>query len=569
MSKAEITSLKLALENEIQARMQSEKILEETSKEFYDIQYHLKEENKWLKRLLQEKTSEAEGQSFNIPDSYLGIDLKALSEQKIKLKDSQSRIATVISNLKFGVLLEDEHRSIALTNQVFCDMFGITATPDQMVGLNCSNAAEQSKIFFKDPDSFVKKIEKLLRDKKTVIAEELNTLSGKVFQRDFIPIYSGGLYKGILWVYTDITLTKQYKDALQSQKEKYSSIIANMNLGLVEVDNIDRVQLVNKSFCALSGYSENELIGKKLAKLLKISDPNMMSIHHKKRLNGISDTYEVSVTIKNGSVKYWVISGAPRYNEKGEVVGSIRIHLDITAQHELAVQKEYLLHELETSNISLNEYAHIVSHDLKSPLRSISTLVSWLAEDHGEKLGVSGLEQLDLIQSKISSMDQLIIGILKYSSIGIEKQNISFIDLTALILEIQNTLYWPQHIELKFLNKMPVIRADKIQMQQLFQNLMGNAIEYIDKPKGLISIGLEDLGSFWQFSVSDNGLGIKKDYYHKIFEIFQSVGNNSNASGIGLSIVKKIVQIYNGKVWLESEIGEGTTFYFTIKKTIS
>jgi signal transduction histidine kinase len=98
---------------------------------------------------------------------------------------------------------------------------------------------------------------------------------------------------------------------------------------------------------------------------------------------------------------------------------------------------------------------------------------------------------------------------------------------------------------------------------------MGNAIEYIDKPEGLISIGLEDLGSFWQFSVSDNGLGIKKDYYHKIFEIFQSVGNNSNASGIGLSIVKKIVQIYNGKVWLESKIGEGTTFYFTIKKTIS
>jgi len=569
MSKAEITSLKMALESEIQARKQSEKILEDTSREFNDIQHHLKEENKRLNRLLQEKTSEVEGLSSNIPDSYLRIDLKALLEEKAELEDSQSRITTVISNLQFGVLLEDEHRSIALTNQVFCDMFGITVSPEQMVGSDCSNAAEQSKIFFKDPDGFVRRIEKLLREKKTVIADELNTLSGKVFQRDFIPIYGGELHKGHLWVYTDITLKKQYKDALQAQKEKYSSIIANMNLGLVEVDNKDRVQLVNKSFCTLSGYSENELIGKKLAKLLKISDPNIISIHHKKRLNGISDTYEVSVTIKNGSLKYWVISGAPRYNEKGKVVGSIGIHLDITAQHELAVQKEYLLHELETSNIGLNEYAHIVSHDLKYPLRSISTLVSWLAEDYGEKLGVAGMEQLDLIQSKISSMDQLIIGILKYSSIGIEKQNISVIDLTTLILEIQNTLYWPEHIELKFLNKMPVIRADKIQMQQLFQNLMGNAIEYIDKPKGLIRIGLEDLGCFWKFSVSDNGLGIKKAYYHKIFEIFQSVGNHSNARGIGLSIVKKIVQIYSGKVWVESEIGKGTTFYFTIKKTVS
>ena len=153
-----------------------------------------------------------------------------------------------------------------------------------------------------------------------MIAEELITLSGKVFQRDFIPIYSGGLYKGILWVYTDITLTKQYKDALPVSKRKVQAvIIANMNLGLVEVDNLDRVQLVNKSFCALSGYSENELIGKKLSKLLKISDPNMMSIHHKKRLNGISDSYEVSVTIKNGSVKYWVISGSTEiYMKKGK-----------------------------------------------------------------------------------------------------------------------------------------------------------------------------------------------------------------------------------------------------------
>lgn len=668
MSKEEIALLKRALERQVKSRKQAEKILEEKSKELYDIQHYLKEDNNRLRGLLKEKTTELEGVFFNIPDPYLVINLDGkvikmnaaaknflgynidredfyaaqlvhheylletlnsfkvlqdvgvlknfrtkinlksgkesyiqlnasmiynaegspiaaqgvlrdvtneqevasiLETQKVALEDSQNRLATVISNLQFGVLLEDENRKIALTNPIFCEMFGMQATPEQLVGVDCSGAADQSKLFFKDPDGFVSRIAQLLKDKKAVIADELLTVSGQVLHRDFIPIFNGAVYKGHLWVYTDVTIRKKYKDNLQAQKEKYSSIIANMNLGLVEVDNEDRVQLVNNSFCVLSGYTEKELMGQKLANLLKVSDPNIIPSHQKKRLKGVSDTYEVNVTIKGGTQSHWLISGAPRYNIKGEVVGSIGIHLDITKQHELATQKEVLLQELALSNTSLQEYAHVVSHDLKSPLRSISALASWLGEDYGDALGTEGMAQLGLMQGKISVMDNLITGILKYSSIGFDKKAYSLFDTKELVEEIQTTIYWPSHISLIFKSSMPRINADRTQIQQLFQNLLSNAVEHIEKPKGEIVIWSEETTDYWSFSVSDNGVGIKKEYHHKIFDIFQSMGDSPTATGIGLSIVKRVVQNHKGVISLKSKLGVGSTFSFTIKKHIS
>ena len=292
-------------------------------------------------------------------------------------------------------------------------------------------------------------------------------------------------------------------------------------------------------------------------------------MHQKNRLKGISDTYEVNVQVKGGQKKHWLISGAPRYNEKGQVIGSIGIHLDITEQYELSEQKEQLLKDLESRNEGLQEYAHIVSHDLKSPLRSISALVSWLEEDFGDKLGPAGLSQLNLMQDKIASMDQLITGILRYSSIGSEKARFEICPTLELIQQLKATIYWPEQIALRFNGTMPSINADKTQLQQLFQNLLSNAISHMDKPKGQIEIGYNDLGDLHEFSVKDNGIGIPKAYKEKIFEIFETLESGKGSSGIGLSIVKKIVQLHGGTICVKSEYGAGATFYFTIKKDIS
>ncbi len=494
-------------------------------------------------------------------------DISKEREAEKKLKASENRLSTLISNLQSGVLLEDEDRKIALTNRMFCNLFAIPVSPEDLKGADCNESAEQSKVYFKNPNTFVQRIDEILENKKTVLSDELEMVDGRILERDYIPIYNDGIYKGHLWAYRDVTIGKNYKKNLEAQREKYSSIIANMNLGLVEVDNNDVIQMVNHSFCQMSGFNEQELVGKVATELIKLTNKEVIPAKNKTRLEGKSDSYEVEVLRKDGSVRHWLISGAPRYNDSGVIIGSIGIHLDITDQKNLEFQKETLLKELEISNSGLQEYAHIVSHDLKSPLRSISSLATWLSEDYKDVLDEGGKQNLQMMQEKVASMDKLIHGILEYSTANSAELDNTNVDLNEVITEIEEVIYIPEHVVLRAPKNLPTIVADRTKMHQLFQNIISNAVVHIEKKKGIVEVIAQERNDFWHFTIKDNGVGIPKQYHEKIFKIFQSVGNNERSTGIGLSIVKKIVDRYEGEIWVESEIGEGTAFHFTIKKS--
>jgi len=229
-------------------------------------------------------------------------------------------------------------------------------------------------------------------------------------------------------------------------------------------------------------------------------------------------------------------------------------------------QKQSMLNELAHQNQELSDYAHMVSHDLKSPLRSIDTLTAWLTEDYKETLGDNGKKTLRLIRNNVEKMDTLISGILEYSTIGKNHLEVYNVDINNLISDILNSIQVPKRISITKIN-LPIIQGDKYRLQQLFQNLIGNAIKYNDKEQGTINIGVEDQENYWQFYIKDNGKGIEETYFNKIFKTFEKLENNPESSGIGLSIVKKIVELYGGKIWLESQINIGTTFYFTLKKS--
>lgn len=229
-------------------------------------------------------------------------------------------------------------------------------------------------------------------------------------------------------------------------------------------------------------------------------------------------------------------------------------------------QRENLLEELAHQNQELSDYAHMVSHDLKSPLRSIDALTAWLYEDYKDKLDAEGAVNLKLIRNNVEKMDTLISGILDYSTITKNQTECYDVDINLLIESILSASLLPEHISVNITSKLPVVKGDKYRLQQLFQNLLDNAIKYNDKVKGIIEIGVEDVNDFWRFKITDNGIGIEDIYFEKIFKTFQKLENNPQSSGIGLAVVKKIVNLYNGKIWLESTLGEGTTFYFTLKK---
>ncbi len=505
----------------------------------------------------------------NEPIAAQGIvrDISAQKASEERLIKSESRLSSLILNLDSGVLLEDEHRKIVLTNKKFCELFSIPVDAESLKGEDCSDAAEKSKSLFENENEFVKRIDEILEKKETVLADELTMKNGTVLERDFIPILKNNVYRGHLWTYRDVTLNRTYRKSLESQKQKYSSIIANMNLGLMEVNTEDEILLVNQSFTEMSGYTETELIGKKAGDIfLETAQEDKIKNENKKRERGQSNSYELEVKTKSGAKKHWLISGAPNYDINGNVVGSIGIHLDITNNKILELQKESLLLELEKSNDELQEYAHIVSHDLKSPLRSIDALVSWLKEDNKDKLDETSIQNLDLIEMTLEKMELLISDILNYSSVGADNSKITEVDTNQIVTDLINILYIPDHINVTIVKKLPIVVGDKTKLQQVFQNLMSNAIKFNNKDKGQIQIDVEDKKGYFQFSISDNGIGIDQKFHNKIFKIFHALNKNKDSTGIGLSIVKKIVNLHEGSIWLESELEKGSKFYFTLKK---
>lgn len=494
-------------------------------------------------------------------------DVTQAKKAEEQLIESENRLATTILNLDSGVLLEDETRKIILTNRKFCELFSIPVTPNELKGQDCSNAAQENKILFKNPDAFVNRINEILENKKEVLGDELLMVNGKILERDYVPIYENNTYKGHLWTYKDVTLRRKYRKSLEAQRQKYRNIIANMNLGLIEVDNNDEILMVNQSFTEMSGYSEKELIGKIGNKVFCVDNNNtVIETENLKRQVGESNSYELKVKNKAGEFRHWLISGGPNYNLNGEVVGSIGIHLDITDLKALEIQKEKLLIQLEKSNDELQEYAHIVSHDLKSPLRSIDALVSWLKEDNKDKLDNASLQNFALIETTLEKMEQLISDVLNYSCVGTNENEKVAVNLQEVVSDLIQIMYKPDHVQVEVLNKLPTLKGDKTKLQQLFQNLISNAIKFIDKEQGIIKISVKDIQTHYQFSIQDNGIGIEKKFHDKIFKIFHSLNKSKDSTGIGLSIVKKIVDLHEGSIWLESEPKLGTTFYFTLKK---
>ncbi|MCB4807974.1 PAS domain S-box protein [Tamlana sp. 62-3] len=504
---------------------------------------------------------------FPIASHGIVRDITQAKYEKEKLIESEERLATLIQNLEEGVLLENENRKIILVNNKFCEFFNLEQRPHELIGEDCELIIDQIKQSFKYSQKFIDDVNTIFKEKKPVLNEDLETLDGRIFERDYIPVFREGVYKGHLWKYKDFTIRRQYRRSLEAEKFKYSSIISNMNLGLIEVDVNDRIVMANKSFCEMTGYDEGEIIGKVGKDFLPYEDDkDIIQEQILNRKKGKTDSYEIRIKNKAGELRHWLVSGAPNYNLKGEVVGSIGINFDISDIKSLQLQKENLLKKLEKSNDELYEYAHVVSHDLKSPLRSINALVSWLKEDNKDNLDAVSLQNIAHIESTLEKMEQLITDVLEFSSIGSDDGEKEQVNLNTLVTDLIGILHKPSHINVKVLNALPSISGNRIKLQQLFQNLMSNAIKFIDKENGLVEIDVQTQGDYFLFSVKDNGIGIDKKFHDKIFKIFLSLNKRKDSTGIGLSIVKKIVEMHEGEIWLESEPTKGTTFYFTLKK---
>ncbi|MHC4394199.1 MAG: sensor histidine kinase [Planctomycetota bacterium] len=227
-----------------------------------------------------------------------------------------------------------------------------------------------------------------------------------------------------------------------------------------------------------------------------------------------------------------------------------------------------LLSDIEQANKELKNFAFTVSHDLKAPLRAIKALANWISTDYADKLNENGKEQIELLLTRVDQMNNLINGVLQYSRLGCAKEKPDPVDLNQVVSEVIDMVIPSDNITITIENRLPVVEFEETRIMQVFQNLLTNAVKYMDKPEGKITIDCVEEADFWKFSVADNGPGIKERYFEKIFQIFQTVSphHGLESSGVGLAVVKKIVELYGGKIWVESQIGRGSTFFFTLPK---
>jgi len=387
------------------------------------------------------------------------------------------------------------------------------------------------------------------------------------------------VYTGMM---LDITERKNAEETLRANEEKYRSIIANMNLGLIEVDNDETISYANQGFCNMSGYTLDGLIGKNASKLfVKGKNAEIMQQKNKARQTGQADAYEIGITDMYGQERWWLVSGAPRYNDNGELVGSIGIHLDITEQKKL--QKELIEAREKAENLARTKENFLanMSHEIRTPMNAIMGMGQQLAKTsltQHQQLFLNTIntasENLLVIINDILDLSKIEAGKLVIEEIGFEPADLATKTVQAMSLKASEKgikLLKPlidEHIS-------PVLVGDPNRIGQVLLNLLSNAIKFTEDGTVGLSISLKndsDTSQLVQVVVTDTGIGMDEAFLNHLFDKFSqendSISRKYGGTGLGMSICKQLIELMGGTIEVASTKGKGTTiaFYLALKK---
>lgn len=641
---------------------------------------------------------------------YLNKQIEQQKETEINLANTVELLKMLLANLQSGILVEDENRKILFTNDLFCNMFSIPASPDAIIGVDCTDSAEQSKELFVDTNSFSPRIDAILNKREIQTNELLETITGRFLERDYIPIYIGNEYKGHLWKYTDVTeriktrnlleqseersrlimnaalnaiitidangiitfwnhqaesifgwkkeevigktltetiipnqhkkghdngmkhylatgegpaLNKQIEltalnkkgkefhieisiipikqndevffcsfiqdiserknaeNKIKYQEEKYRNIIAHMNLGLIEVDNNHTIRFANQSFSDISGYEFSELIGKNPSEIFIAGDNiDLMEKKKKLRMNGISDVYQIPIKNKSGDRRWWAISGAPNYDDKGNLIGSIGIHLDITEQKQLEIDLENEKIKAEEASKAKEAFLANMSHEIRTPLNAIIGFLRELQKQELTDLQKKYIENSSIASKHLFSIINNVLDISKIEAGEMSLEEEDFIlensiqNITSVLTPIaeQKGIKLSTKISVEI---SKVFKGDALRIEQILFNLVGNSLKFTQKGKVSIKCKLisEDKSSQnIVITINDTGIGMDKKFMNSIFNKFsqeeKKITRKYGGTGLGMAITKELLNLMNGTISIESEKNKGTCIqiHLSLKK---
>jgi len=352
------------------------------------------------------------------------------------------------------------------------------------------------------------------------------------------------------------------------------ALINNLIVGVVSVDEEGVIKTGNPAMEHIFDHSESELVGQNIGLLFLETNHGQAADFFKNylentKLQAPGKTNEVTGLRKNGANFPLDISVTEMHGQEHRMF--VVILRDISERKQAEVQKAILMADLESANEELKSFAYVVSHDLKAPLRAIGALADWLSTDYLDKFDDEGREHMRLLVSRVHRMGNLIDGILQYSRVGRVREAPVEVKVDEVLRDVIDFIAPSPNVTITIENTLPSIVIEPTRIQQIFQNLLSNAIKYMDKPQCEIRIGCIAEGEHWRFRISDNGPGIESRHFEKIFQLFQTLAprDRVESTGVGLTLVKKIVEMYGGNIWVESTPGEGTTFFFTLPKIVA
>jgi len=363
---------------------------------------------------------------------------------------------------------------------------------------------------------------------------------------------------------------------LENTHQRLTTILNAAGVGVYGLDLDGRTTFCNPAAAAMIGYDIEEIVGKKQHELIHHSRPDGSFYPKEECLIYSAFTSVASYRVedevfwrKDGTCFQVEYISSPLF-EGGDLVGAVVTFKDISAQKHIERERETLLSDLEHMNVELKNFAHVVSHDLKEPLRGITFNSTWLIQDYGEILGEEGEKYLERINQNTERMYHLINGLLQFAEVGNVQELSIPVQSGALAESVVRSLPTDGDIAIEIREPMPEVVYPPIRLEQVFQNLIVNGVRHFGKQKGKVVVSCTDIDEFWQFRVWDNGQGIHPQHFDRIFEMFQSLDRNKlpDSTGIGLALVKKIVEQNGGKVKVESDIGKFTCFSFTVPKTV-
>ena len=375
-------------------------------------------------------------------------------------------------------------------------------------------------------------------------------------------------------ILTIALITSTYKQLItssaQNEKDFLNAVLNNLADGVLACDYYGKITVVNPALKRLINIRQSDQIEEKYLEYFSYHQPNQdeplptfeLPINRALRGEKFAD-WELDLKVRNSEDKrHVIVSGQPIYNSMGEKLGAV------VTFHDMSEGKK--AKELEDLNKELEDFANITSHDLKAPLRAIESLATWIEEDSYATLDTKSKQNFDLLKKRIQRMNALIEGILHYSRAGRKNIESSAVNVRRLLEDIILGLNIPPHFTIKIATDMPTLITPEVLLQQVFSNLINNAIKHHSGPRGNITLSAETVGNYYQFCVEDDGPGIPKEDKERIFIIYQTLFADSvnETAGIGLAIVKKAIGRANGKVWVESEVGKGCRFYFTWPATL-